>query len=105
MLFSVLFFLFLLGIFLFSFLSIDVLNYVLSTTGRSKWGNLKGNSNRLSLANRERRGRCDAMVLTSFPEAQENVIDVLPLDAAVVPRQVLPVFSVVDEVIHVPDVP
>lgn len=34
--------------------------------------------------------RC--LVLTSFPEAQENMIDVLPLDTAVVPRHVLPIF-------------
>lgn len=31
-------------------------------------------------------------VLTSFTEAQENMIDVLPLDAAVVSRQVVSVF-------------
>lgn len=31
-------------------------------------------------------------VLTSFAEAQENVIDVLPLDTVVIPRQILPVF-------------
>lgn len=53
----------------------------LSMAGRSN-GNLKElNSYYLSLANEER----GCLVLTSFPKAQENMIDVLSLDTAVVP--------------------
>jgi len=63
----------------------DVLR-VLSTTGRM------GNLRVTQIVYRLRIERCDAWVLTSFPEAQEYMIDVLPLDTAVVPRQVLPVF-------------
>lgn len=44
-------------------------------------------------------------VLTSLSKAQENMIDVLPLDTAVIPGQVLSVFFIVDEIVHVPDVP
>jgi len=47
------------------------------------------NSKRLSLASTE---RSISVVLTSFSKAQENVIDVLPLDGTVISGQILSIF-------------